>query len=83
MDTISYPRDRRGGSGRHGSDGDVPRETRERLRETLQASGDVVSDLHVWRVGPCHLAAVASVVSDFPRAPEHYKPFSPVVLPPQ
>ena len=37
-------------------DGDVPAATREALREVLQGdSGDQVSDLHVWRVGPGRL----------------------------
>ena len=34
---------------------------------------DRVSDLHVWRVGPGHCAAVVSVVSDQPEAPGVYK----------
>jgi Co/Zn/Cd efflux system component len=32
-----------------------------------------VADLHIWRVGPSHLAAIVSVVSRTPRPPEHYK----------
>ncbi len=54
-------------------DGAAPEETRERLRRAVEDSGDIVSDLHVWQVGPGRLAAVASVVSDSPRPPEHYK----------
>lgn len=55
-------------------DGSVPEETARRLRAALEeGSGDLVSDLHVWRVGPGRLAAIASVVSDAPREPEHYK----------
>ena len=34
---------------------------------------DRVSDLHVWRVGPGHCAAVVSLVSDQPEAPVSYK----------
>jgi cation diffusion facilitator family transporter len=34
---------------------------------------DRVSDLHVWRVGPGHCAAVVSVVSDQPEPPASYK----------
>jgi Co/Zn/Cd efflux system component len=33
----------------------------------------VMSDLHLWRLGPGHLAAVISVVTHEPRAPDHYK----------
>jgi len=39
----------------------------------LEQSGDRVSDLHLWRVGPGHLAAVISLVSDHPNAPGFYK----------
>ena len=39
----------------------------------LEQGGDRVSDLHLWRVGPGHLAAVISLVSEHPRAPQHYK----------
>jgi cation diffusion facilitator family transporter len=37
------------------------------------AEGDRVVDLHVWRVGPGHLAVVLSLVTHRPRAPAHYK----------
>ena len=39
----------------------------------LEQSGDRVSDLHLWRLGPGHLAAIISLVADEPRAPGHYK----------
>jgi cation diffusion facilitator family transporter len=32
-----------------------------------------VTDLHVWRIGPGHLAAMLTVVSSEPRPPAHYK----------
>jgi cation diffusion facilitator family transporter len=32
-----------------------------------------IADLHVWRVGPDHFAAIISVVSHNPKAPDHYK----------
>lgn len=55
-------------------DGDVAAPTRDRLRAAIETgSDDRVADLHVWRVGPGRLAAVAAVVSDAPRAPDHYK----------
>jgi cation diffusion facilitator family transporter len=34
---------------------------------------DRVSDLHVWRVGPGHCAAVVSLVSHLPEPPASYK----------
>jgi cation diffusion facilitator family transporter len=39
----------------------------------LEREGDRVSDLHLWRVGPGHLAAVISLVTDHPNEPGHYK----------
>jgi cation diffusion facilitator family transporter len=39
----------------------------------LEQKGDRISDLHLWRVGPGHLAAIVSLVSDDPRAPAQYK----------
>jgi cation diffusion facilitator family transporter len=44
-----------------------------RIKERLEVNGDRVSDLHVWRVGPGHMALVASVVTDDPQDPSIYK----------
>ena len=44
-----------------------------RITSRIEQKGDRVSDLHLWRVGPGHLAAVISVVSDEPRLPTQYK----------
>jgi cation diffusion facilitator family transporter len=43
------------------------------INERLQRNGDLVSDLHLWRVGPGHAAAVIAVVSDRPDPPSAYK----------
>lgn len=44
------------------------------IREAIESEPNSrVSDLHVWRVGPKHLAAIVSVVSDAPRSAGHYK----------
>jgi cation diffusion facilitator family transporter len=43
------------------------------IRRRLEHGTDRVSDLHLWRVGPGHVAVIVSVVSDQPLAPEHYK----------
>lgn len=45
----------------------------EQIRHTLEQGGDRVSDLHLWRIGPGHMAVIASVVSDRPQAPGYYK----------
>jgi cation diffusion facilitator family transporter len=56
-------------------DGSVPAESVASIREALESgsAGDMVSDLHVWPLGPGQLAVVASVVSDHPRSPSDYK----------
>jgi cation diffusion facilitator family transporter len=45
----------------------------EEVLRRLEKNGDRVSDLHLWRVGPGHTAAIASIVSDAPAAPAVYK----------
>jgi Co/Zn/Cd efflux system component len=35
----------------------------QRIRSVVESAGDQLVDLHVWRVGPGHFAAVASIVS--------------------
>jgi cation diffusion facilitator family transporter len=44
-----------------------------KITARLEQHGDRVSDLHLWRVGPGHLAAVISLVSDDPNALGVYK----------
>ena len=44
-----------------------------RIGERLQAGGDRLTDLHVWRLGPGHWAAVASIVTDTLRPASDYK----------
>lgn len=43
------------------------------IRSTLERDGTRVTDLHVWRVGPDHNAAVISVASADPQPPSYYK----------
>jgi cation diffusion facilitator family transporter len=45
----------------------------ESIRKALETEGDRVADLHLWRVGPGHMAAIISIVSDHPAAPQLYK----------
>jgi cation diffusion facilitator family transporter len=44
-----------------------------RVAARLEQEGDRVSDLHLWRLGPGHLAAVISLVTDIPHPPSFYK----------
>ena len=39
----------------------------------LEQGSDRLSDLHLWRIGPGHLAAVISLVTHDPRPPGQYK----------
>jgi cation diffusion facilitator family transporter len=43
------------------------------LRKTLERDGDQLADLHLWRVGPGHLAAIISMVTTQPRPPRYYR----------
>ena len=45
----------------------------ERIRERLETNGDRIVDLHLWRVGPGHMAAIVAVVTDRPQPPDDYK----------
>lgn len=55
-------------------DGELAETRRDRIRKTLESGGDTrVADLHVWRVGPKHLASILSVVTHHPKDPDHYK----------
>lgn len=42
-------------------DVNVDRKLAERVRQAIEALGDKVNDLHVWRVGPGHMSAIVSV----------------------
>jgi cation diffusion facilitator family transporter len=52
-----------------------PDEIAHKIAERLEtaASGDRIADLHLWRVGPGHHAAVVSLVADRPEPPAAYK----------
>ena len=55
-------------------DRDVNPEAVEEIRSIIEADSDNrVSDLHVWRVGTHHLSAIVSIVTHFPKSPDHYK----------
>jgi cation diffusion facilitator family transporter len=55
-------------------DGGADEALREQVRAAVEADGDArLADLHLWHLGPDHLAAALAVVADHPRPPEHYK----------
>ncbi len=45
-----------------------------KIKKILEADSDNrVADVHVWKVGPDHYAAIISIVTQYPKPPEHYK----------
>ena len=42
----------------------TPDQLAENVRNAIEAGGDRVLDLHVWRLGPGHMSAVVSVVTN-------------------
>ena len=49
------------------------RELARRIRDTIEADGDRLSDLHLWRLGPGHLGAIVSVSTPKHRGPDYYR----------
>ncbi|CAI2932774.1 CDF family Co(II)/Ni(II) efflux transporter DmeF [Aminobacter niigataensis] len=45
----------------------------DEIREAVETDGDVITDLHVWQVGPGHHAAIVALKSSAPATPESYK----------
>lgn len=44
------------------------------VRKVIEAEGDKLADLHLWRLGPGHLGAILAVVTaQTARGPEHYR----------
>ena len=55
-------------------DADVDESVIVGIRRRIEADADNrVADLHVWRVGPRHLAAIISLMTHEVRPPDHYK----------
>jgi cation diffusion facilitator family transporter len=45
----------------------------EGVREAIEADGDQLTDLHLWRLGPGHLGAILSVATRRQRGADYYK----------
>ncbi|GAA2857570.1 cation diffusion facilitator family transporter [Aminobacter niigataensis] len=45
----------------------------DEIREAVETDRDVITDLHVWQVGPGHHAAIVALKSSAPATPESYK----------
>jgi len=55
-------------------DRDVNQELVQAIQSEIESDSDNrVADIHVWRVSSRHLSAIISIVTHFPKPPEHYK----------
>ncbi len=45
----------------------------EKVRKLIEAEGDQVTDLHLWRLGPGHLGAIVCVATTGKREAAHYR----------
>jgi len=45
----------------------------DRVRAMIEAAGDRVTDLHLWRLGPGHMGMILSVITETQRGPEYYQ----------
>ncbi len=55
-------------------DRDVSMKTVSAIYSTIESDSDNrVSDLHIWRIGSNQLAAIVSIVTHYPKPPDHYK----------
>lgn len=43
------------------------------VRQTIEADGDALADLHLWRLGPGHLGVIISVSTCEARGPDYYR----------
>jgi cation diffusion facilitator family transporter len=45
----------------------------DRVRAMIEANGDRVADLHLWRLGPGHMGMILSVMTGTQRGPDYYQ----------
>jgi cation diffusion facilitator family transporter len=43
------------------------------VRQTIENEGDCLNDLHLWRLGPGHLAAIVSIATSQAHGPSYYR----------
>ena len=55
-------------------DQSIDGEREKKIKEKIEADSDnLVSDIHIWKLGAADYAAVISIVTHFPKSPEYYK----------
>jgi cation diffusion facilitator family transporter len=61
-------------------DRDLDRRTVDHIRRIIEGDADNrITDLHLWKVGSNKVSAIISLVTHYPRPPEHYKALLDVV----
>lgn len=55
-------------------DASIEKEYQQEIKEAIEKDSDNrISDIHVWKVGANHYAAIISLVTHYPNSTEHYK----------
>jgi cation diffusion facilitator family transporter len=55
-------------------DASIEKEYQQAIKETIEKDSDNrVSDIHVWKIGANHYAAIIALVTHYPNSTEHYK----------
>jgi len=55
-------------------DGSIDEQYQQAIKVTIEKDSDNrISDIHVWKVGAHHYAAIIALVTQFPRSVEYYK----------
>ena len=55
-------------------DRDIDKRTVDRIYDLIESDADNrIADLHLWKIGSNQVAAIVSIVTHFPKPPDHYK----------
>jgi len=58
-------------------DASIEKEYQQEIKETIEKDSDNrISDIHVWKVGSNHCAAIISLVTHYPKSTGHYEKLS-------
>lgn len=55
-------------------DGSIEQSYQSKIKETIENDSDnLIADIHIWKVGANHYAAIISLVTQFPKHTQYYK----------
>jgi cation diffusion facilitator family transporter len=55
-------------------DASIEEKYKKEIQETIESDSDSrISDIHIWKVGANHYAAIIALVTHYPNSTEHYK----------